>query len=132
MNALNRHIESGERLVVSKETMKPEFQKLENRIFIAESGFGLEAFTSGSHISGRFEIDGESTNIRGNEISVDETREVQRYKRSISLREVVSFIEDEFISQDPKTIRGARKAGLCTCPEFIGEDPNCKIHPRKG
>lgn len=96
MNALNREILTGERLVIKKECMREEYQELKYRVFIAESGFGLAPFTSGSLIYGCHEIDGKESSIRASvEISVEETEEVQRYKRDISLDQLVSLVEGE-------------------------------------
>ncbi len=73
--------------------MKPEYQELGFRVFVAESGFGMEPFTAGTKVFGYYECDNEKTYIHGDEISVKETEEVQRYKRDISLEKLLSLME---------------------------------------
>lgn len=73
MNALNREIKKYERVVVKAEVMKPEFQEIKHRIFIAETGFGMKAETSGRKIFGQYEHDGERGFIYGGDINVEET-----------------------------------------------------------
>ena len=57
-NALNRDIQPGEVLVLRKGVVLDAYHKLEDRLFIAQSGFGMSASTSGGKIIGenaRFE-----------------------------------------------------------------------------
>lgn len=92
MNSLNRDIEVGERVVVKKEVMRNEYQDLSERIFIAESGFGMHPFTAGGKVFGYYEKDNEKTYIRGEHISVEETNEIQRYKRDIPLDKLIELV----------------------------------------
>ena len=77
MNILNREIKPGEELVISAEYMRPEYQPLAKRIFIAKGGFGMKPYTAGGKIFGCYKVDGEESWIRGNEISYTETIEWQ-------------------------------------------------------
>lgn len=87
MNALDRNIEQGERLVILKERMRAEYQELPKRVFVAEGGFGTQAFTAGTKIFGFYECDNEHAYIRGNEISVEETEELQKVQKFHDLHE---------------------------------------------
>jgi hypothetical protein len=77
-NALNRHIEKGEIIVIKKELFKPEYQGLKHRLLIVEDGFGTESFTSGRWIFGYFLSDKEPSGCDGYDIDVEETEEYQR------------------------------------------------------
>lgn len=84
MNALNREIKKGEELIVRKDRMLPEYSAIEQRVFIAEDGFGLLAETTGRKISGHWKSDGQEVVILGTEISIEETIEWQKTKQDPS------------------------------------------------
>jgi len=81
MNVLNREIKPGEELIIRKDRMLPEYQDLEQRVFVAGSGFGLLAETTGRKIQGFWKLDGKYAEILGTEISVNETNEWQKEKK---------------------------------------------------
>lgn len=76
-NALYRHIEKGEILVLDKNLFLPEYRDLKFRIVTALDGFGMESFTIGTALYVRFESDGEETRWDGFNISVEETNQLQ-------------------------------------------------------
>jgi len=108
MNALNREIKIGERLVIKVEKMDEEKQELKDRIFVAQDGFGMQAYTSGTKIFGYFEtrkFPDNVTYMSGMDISVDETNALKN-------KSPKPFLSDVANVQKSK----ARKSGQ---PDFV-------------
>lgn len=74
---LNRLIETGERIVVTAESMPKKYHDLPERIFIATGGFGMAPDTSGTKIYGHWEKDNKEGYIRGYNISIQETKDLK-------------------------------------------------------
>lgn len=79
-NALDKKIERGERVVVSRSYFEDlvKHASVESRTFICEHGYGMSPFTMGSKITGRW-ADGTGADvIVGSMIDVEETRKLQQ------------------------------------------------------
>jgi hypothetical protein len=58
-NNLNENIE-GKYIIIEKESLKPEFHSIVERVFFVKGGFGAHAVTMGGKIGGYYVCDGES------------------------------------------------------------------------
>jgi len=79
-NALNRTIQPGEIVVMSAAYYKGNTPK--DRAFICQSGFGLDTFTFGGKIFGRWADGSGNDEVSGYEIDPAETRKFQQATRS--------------------------------------------------
>lgn len=83
-NSLQRDIEPGEVLVLRKSMVSTPFQDVRRRLFVARSGFGLKAETSGGAIlgdecsftNGRYVLEGRGR-WNGGDFSKSETEQWQ-------------------------------------------------------
>ena len=84
-NSLNRDVKEGEVLVLRKGVVLDAFKKVGERLFVARSGFGMSASTSGSKIvgenatfeGGKVVLEGR-TSYSGYDLSVRDTKAWQK------------------------------------------------------
>lgn len=72
-NSLNRDIEKGEVVVLAKKYFKTEYPAPEDRLFVVDSGFGMNGFTSGRALFGKFLKTGLEVRAEGYMIDAKET-----------------------------------------------------------
>lgn len=74
-NSLGRNIQKGEVVIIKKDILKPAFQA--DRRFEVLGGFGMNSFTTGRALFGKFLVDGEETRMSGYDIDKEETEAFQ-------------------------------------------------------
>lgn len=78
MNSLKREIQEGEVVVIKASVLRPEFQALDERLFVCKHGYGMSHETRGTAIWGAYLKDADECRHEGTEIDPDETAEYQR------------------------------------------------------
>jgi hypothetical protein len=73
VNNLQRTIKAGEEVIVLREDFADPTAPEKERIFVCESGNGMNSFTMGSKIFGTWKKDGEKGAIRGENIDAEAT-----------------------------------------------------------
>lgn len=66
-NSLNDNLE-GRYVILSEDSMAPEFRAIEHRVFKVSGGFGASSFTAGSALLGMSPNDGEKWRADGHDV----------------------------------------------------------------
>jgi hypothetical protein len=73
VNNLKRSLKAGEEVIVNKDHFQGVDPAEKERIFICESGFGMQSFATGTRIFGRWKMDNSPGVVRGQNIDTEAT-----------------------------------------------------------